>query len=65
MAAGPFSRRVAPMYQGGKYGVVVANRLAATAADRVPLCRDNDRGLHMPCRPNDKSYLGFARKLIV
>lgn len=65
VAAGLLSRRIAPLCYSGKDGVVVANWLAATAADGVPLRRDNDRGLHMPGRPNDKSDLGFARKLIV
>jgi hypothetical protein len=65
VAAGLLSQRIAPLCYSRKNGVVVANWLAATASDRLPLRRDNDWGLHMPVRPNDKGDLGFARKLVV
>ena len=65
MAASSLSRRIAPLSYSGKDGVVVADWLAATAADGAPLCRDNDRGLHMSGRSNDKCDLDFTRELIV
>ncbi len=65
MAAGLPSGWIAPLSDSGKNGLVVADWLGWAATVEAPLCRDDDRSLHMPGGTDDKSDLGFTRELVV